>query len=101
MSKQYSSQAALSDESITNAINAAYKLVSHWDRNKAPKKPVKVAEHKELRNNGATLQEVADELGCSRERCRQIEEKALEKLRRYYRRHPDEAQDILIVLSAA
>ena len=49
----------------------------------------------ELRRDGCTLEEVARELGVSRERARQIEMRALRKCRRWAEKHGYLAEDLL------
>jgi RNA polymerase sigma-32 factor len=49
-----------------------------------------------LRDEGATLEELGRELGVSKERVRQLEHRALQKLRQSISRHVEHAQDLLI-----
>lgn len=49
----------------------------------------------ELRRDGCTLEEVARELGVSRERIRQIEHSALRKARRWAEKHGYRPEDLL------
>jgi len=49
-----------------------------------------------LRDEGATLEELGRALGVSKERVRQLEHRALQKLRQSISRHVEQAQDLLI-----
>jgi RNA polymerase sigma-32 factor len=53
---------------------------------------LRIVQERRLREEGATLEELGDSLGISKERVRQIEHRALEKLRAaLLRDHPDTA----------
>jgi RNA polymerase sigma-32 factor len=52
-----------------------------------------IIRHRRLSEDGATLEDLGRELGVSKERVRQLEHRALLKLRNSMRRHIDEAQD--------
>jgi len=49
-----------------------------------------------LRDDGVTLEELGRELGVSKERVRQLEHRALQKLKQSISRHIEQAQDLLI-----
>ena len=49
-----------------------------------------------LSDDGCTLEELGRELGVSKERVRQLEHRALQKLRQSISRHVELAQDLLI-----
>ncbi|HEV2678294.1 MAG TPA: RNA polymerase factor sigma-32 [Aliidongia sp.] len=61
----------------------------------SPRERTIIAERR-LRDEGATLEELGRELGVSKERVRQLEHRALQKLRQSMARHVDRPQDLLI-----
>jgi RNA polymerase sigma-32 factor len=83
----------LPDETVSEAIDGERRLV--WLRTAlgvlSPRE-LRIVQDRRLREEGATLEELGESLGISKERVRQIEHRALEKLRSaLLRDHPDTA----------
>ena len=83
----------LPDESVGEAIDTERRLT--WLRsalNVLNDRELRIVNERRLRDEGATLESLGESLGISKERVRQIENRALEKLRHaLLREHPDQA----------
>ena len=84
---------ALPDETVGEQIDGERRLT--WLRsalNVLSERELRIVKERRLRDEGATLEALGATLGISKERVRQIENRALEKLRtELLREHPDEA----------
>jgi len=83
----------LPDERVSELIDGERRLT--WLRSALTElspRELRIVEERRLREEGATLEELGESLGISKERVRQIEHRALEKLRvALLREHPDTA----------
>jgi RNA polymerase sigma-32 factor len=83
----------LPDESVGEAIDSERRLT--WLRsalNVLNDRELRIVSERRLQDEGATLESLGESLGISKERVRQIENRALEKLRHaLLRDHPDQA----------
>jgi RNA polymerase sigma-32 factor len=83
----------LPDETVSEAIDGERRL--SWLRaalGVLSPRELRIVQERRLREEGATLEELGESLGISKERVRQIEHRALEKLRdALLRDHPDTA----------
>ena len=84
---------ALPDESVGEQIDAERRTT--WLRSALTvlnERELRIVKERRLKDDGATLEALGESLGISKERVRQIENRALEKLREAPRRdHPDTA----------
>ena len=84
---------ALQDETVGEVIDSERRLT--WLRsalNVLNEREFRIVSERRLRDEGATLEALGETLGISKERVRQIESRALEKLRlALLREHPDTA----------
>ena len=87
----------LPDESVTETIDADRR--SHWLHDAMgvlSERELRILRERRLAEDSATLEALGDRLGISKERVRQIENRALEKLRRVMiERHPEEVANAL------
>ena len=83
----------LPDETVGEAIDHERRLT--WLRSALTvlnERELRIVRERRLRDNGATLESLGESLGISKERVRQIENRALDKLREaLLREHPDSA----------
>jgi RNA polymerase sigma-32 factor len=83
----------LPDEAVGDVIDGERRLT--WLRsalNVLNERELRIVSERRLRDEGATLESLGETLGISKERVRQIENRALEKLRvALLREHPDQA----------
>ena len=84
--------APLPDEMVSESMDADRRLT--WLRdamNILSERELRILRERRLAEEGATLETLGSRLGISKERVRQIENRAMEKLRRaMIERHPDE-----------
>ncbi len=85
--------AALPDETVGENIDTERKLSwLHSALNVLNERELRIVSKRRLQDEGATLESLGESLGISKERVRQIENRALEKLRdALLRDHPDRA----------
>ncbi len=83
--------AALPDEAVGDEVDRERRTIwLHSALNVLNERELRIVSERRLRDEGATLEELGESLGISKERVRQIENRALEKLREaLLRDHPD------------
>jgi RNA polymerase sigma-32 factor len=83
---------ALPDESVGERIDTERRVSwLHSALNVLNERELRIVSERRLRDEGATLESLGESLGISKERVRQIENRALEKLRdALLRNHPDQ-----------
>jgi len=87
----------LPDEAVTEVIDADRRMT--WLRDALDvlsERELRIVRERRLSEEGATLEALGTRLGISKERVRQIENRAMEKLRRILiERHPDEVVGVV------